>query len=317
MFASLFSQLGVNAAFDDAVMLDARNGRVYRPFATLAATELGLPLTRPDGNPIGKPAFLRLAHDYREQVKAGATAGFRAWGKRAAVGVALDTIAVALDPSARIVGDAAAWEALKPQRKAKAAAAPRGPEAPAKGQDDAQDDAQDEGEDAAQGDTPPVALGVSLDDALPVVLDAIKAGALSKIQRALLVTALGQTSPVAALVLAGADPVSAEERAAVLADLGDEAMGDEAGPGMDLTGGDAAALGAGAGDAPATMPAVALETAQETAQDASGHALLALHPNEAAALALAVPAGGGEVDTMLHPQGAMAQALMAAGLVAH
>lgn len=93
-FSALFSAVGVAAAFDDAIIADAAAGRVNRAFAMLAATEYGLPLVKADGNPVNKPAFLKLADAFR--AADGKGHGVNGRNRRIEWGTALDAIALHL-----------------------------------------------------------------------------------------------------------------------------------------------------------------------------------------------------------------------------
>lgn len=135
--ASLFSTVGIAAAFDDAIAADAAHGRVNAQFARLAVAEYHLPMLKSDDNPINKAAFLKLADAYR--ANKGKGHGIKGHKLMAAWGAAFDTVALGLragaDPTAEQVGalvDAGqylspeAWAALTaPAVKPKKVAAPK------------------------------------------------------------------------------------------------------------------------------------------------------------------------------------------------
>lgn len=135
--SSLFSAVGVAAAFDDAIAADAAHGRINAQFARLAVAEYGLPMLKADANPINKAAFLKLADSYR--ANKGKGHGIKGHKLMAAWGAAFDTMALGLragaDPTAEQVGalvDAGqylspeAWAAMTaPTVKPKKAAAPK------------------------------------------------------------------------------------------------------------------------------------------------------------------------------------------------
>lgn len=127
-FSALFSAVALAASFDDAIAADARNGRVNRAFALLAMSTYGFPLMKADDKPVGKPAFLKIASDYRALCRAGKPCGVKGHILKAQIGEAFDSIAILLDARADVVAD---WAALVAP-KAKAPAAPKAaPAAPA------------------------------------------------------------------------------------------------------------------------------------------------------------------------------------------
>ncbi len=323
-FAALFSAVGVAAAFDDAVINDARNGRVFAPFAELVSAEYGIPLLAEgkanQWRPIGKTAFLAIAQGYRDDVRAGNPGPVKAWGKRVALGRALDLIAVTMHPAADVIGDEAAWEALKPAKKASTKGTPA---AVAGGVVDTNSAAQgdDEGQEQPQAAT----LGVALADAYPVVLAALKAGALSAVQRACLVAALAETAPTyveqARDAIDGLAVLSAQGDALTMADI--DAMGVRIGavdtadvgaslPVLDLTG------------LPEVAPVVVTPLPVILADDMAGNVFAMV---DAGPLLLAAPvpkqvsdaaplfhAGADDDEAAPAHVGAMAQALAAAGV---
>lgn len=137
-FSTLFSAVGVAAAFDTAIATDAAQGRVNRPFAMLAAAEYGLPMLKADGNPIAKPQFLKLAQSYRDAKGKGH--GIKGHKQLALWGAAFDAIALglllgndateermqALRDAGQYLGDLDAWQAAtKPVAKPKTQPAPK------------------------------------------------------------------------------------------------------------------------------------------------------------------------------------------------
>lgn len=196
-FSSLFSAVAVAAAFDTAVQTQAANGRVPAMFATAAATEYGLPLVDKQGNPIGKPAFLKLAQAFR--VNKGKGCGIKGHKKAAMMGAALDAIALALQLgaapndeasdeeraayAARVatltaaggyLGDLAAWEAATAPAAKVAKAKPQQTQAAAEEESEAAAPA------AAPAETAAPAPDVSA--AFNLTLAAIKTQALTAAQ---------------------------------------------------------------------------------------------------------------------------------------
>ncbi len=226
MYARLFTAIALAAAFDDMVKQAANNGRVEHTFATLASTELGLPTLKADGKPVGKPAFLTLASEYREQVRFGKRAGFAKRAQRVDIGVALDAIAAALDPQANVIGDFAAWmTATEPKpttSKVKAVATPKAAPAPvASSEDDApvdtlahapDSDRYDEGFAAGQASN---AVELTVPDLLAGMLDALQAQALTHDELATL-----------ALYVADAQRAMVAEDAAMAGDMGAATLAD-------------------------------------------------------------------------------------------
>jgi hypothetical protein len=190
MYARLFTSIAISAAFDDAVQRAAVGGRVERMFATLASTELGLPTLKDDGNPVGKPAFLTLASEYREQVRHGKRAGFAKRAQRVDIGVALDAIAIALDPSANVIGTVEAWMTATEPKPRAATVTKATPSTQATSADDSADEAApitgkvdadryDEG--YAAGHAAALAEPASIDAGAlhAAVIDALSAGAFT------------------------------------------------------------------------------------------------------------------------------------------